>query len=211
MPNWCQNNLEIQGNAEDIAAIAALCGCHEGRFDFNAIVPMPAALQITCGSATDHGLEVLYGNWKHVLERLRPRLLDRLGSELPATREVLIEVLESNVEQFPDVSLKDGRQAKANLEAWGHKTWYSWRLEHWGTKWALDPEEIDVDVADTAICVSFDTAWAPPVPVMRALCRRFPRVQLTMQYREEGVGFCGMVCGAGGGAVDIPGDGADEL
>lgn len=206
MPNWCENNLEIEGAAEDIAAIATLCRCSERRFDFNGVVPMPIALAITCGSTTDNGFDALYGDWQRVADWLqRGGDLEAVGAEVPASREELIALLEAHPDAFSGVSLAEGRQAQANLETFGHKTWYEWCLDKWGTKWNSG-EDLEVDVSETSISVSFDTAWSPPLPVMAALCARFPRIRLTLTYSEPGMGFAGTAVGADGVLIEAADD-----
>lgn len=201
MPNWCENRLEIQGNAADIAAIVKLARCDEKLFDFEGIVPMPKTLQITCGSSTDHGFEVLYGDWKSVATWLSKHR--EVPAEEMKSREELIALIESEPDKFRlSVSLEAGRQAKANLDRFGHKTWYSWRVEHWGTKWNTD-EGLDVSVTETSIAVSFDTAWSPPIPVIASLCERFPGITLQLRYYEPGMCYGGTVCGEAGCVTDV--------
>lgn len=40
-------------------------------------------------------------------------------------------------------------------------------------------------------CVSFDTAWTPPQPVIEKLFELFPAVRFELEYFECGVAFCG--------------------
>lgn len=46
--------------------------------------------------------------------------------------------------------------------------WYNWRCQHWGTKWNAYDANVD-DIAYGCIELSFDTAWAPPTPIINAL------------------------------------------
>ena len=53
---------------------------------------------------------------------------------------------------------------------YGADNWYDWRMANWGTKWnayhsELDDSQIKVGILD----YRFDTAWAPPGGVCRAL------------------------------------------
>lgn len=67
---------------------------------------------------------------------------------------------------------------------------YAWCREHWGTKWgALDVVRRDYGDA----CVTFRTAWGPPIPVIAALHRQFPHVTISLEYFERGMAFCGGV------------------
>jgi hypothetical protein len=67
---------------------------------------------------------------------------------------------------------------------------YDWQRDHWGTKW--DAYSFDTDYEDvfkpgesTIITYKFDTAWAPPSPVLAALARRFPELRVYHSYGEE--------------------------
>ena len=198
MPNWCTNDLEIRGNEKDIAAIAALCRFNEGTFDFNAVVPMPQELKITCGSTTDNGLAVLYGEWQRALRyRVRPESALASSTTPPETRQELIALIEAHPEMFWNISLNEARQAKANEERYGAKTWYEWCIANWGTKWSAG-DGLDVHVAGTSIGLVFDTAWSPPVPVIVALCKRFPKIKVAMHYVDEGGCFEGELIGSNG-------------
>ena len=48
----------------------------------------------------------------------------------------------------------------------GSMTWYSWRVNNWGTKWEVDTEGLEfIDHEDGTAEISgyFDSAWAPPI------------------------------------------------
>ena len=64
MPNWCQNELQISASAETIYAIKALTGLDKQAFSFQAIHPMPEALDIPKSSAASWGADVLAGDWQ---------------------------------------------------------------------------------------------------------------------------------------------------
>jgi hypothetical protein len=52
--------------------------------------------------------------------------------------------------------------------------WYEWRIEHWGTKWEVFGCDLEDQRALGRCVFSFETAWAPPEPVIEHLSRRFP-------------------------------------
>ena len=58
--------------------------------------------------------------------------------------------------------------------------WYTWSIEHWGTKW----NAYDVDVTDK--CIQFDTAWSCPEPIVKALTKL--GVPFTWEYADEDIG-----------------------
>lgn len=47
-------------------------------------------------------------------------------------------------------------------------TWSDWQSENWGTKWNAYNQEY-VEVNHGSVTLRFDTAWAPPIPVIDAL------------------------------------------
>jgi hypothetical protein len=74
---------------------------------------------------------------------------------------------------------------------------YQWCCDNWGTKWdALDFREESVCFDEWSI--TFDTAWAPPKPVILALSKKFPEVRIELRYFERGGAFNGLYRCEGG-------------
>lgn len=71
-----------------------------------------------------------------------------------------------------------------NLARYGFEDWYSWRCHYWGTKWGCYDGEVTDGLA------RFNTAWAPPIPVIQELSR-LTGLTLLLQYIEEGEGYVG--------------------
>jgi hypothetical protein len=207
MPNWCQNMLEINGPKSAVAKIASACGLYDGKFDLNGIVPMPRELQITKGSAVSWGLDILYGDWKKILntEWIRDIFLEITGGYLPDSREDLIYLIENDRSGRLDfVDLREARQAKANVEKFGFMDWYDWSIAHWGTKWNIGKDVHIDNLSECNITLTFDTAWSPPIPVVEALCAQYPEISATLRYIETGCWFAGTVEGADGVISDYP-------
>jgi hypothetical protein len=64
----------------------------------------------------------------------------------------------------------------------------------WGTKWDLDEQE-QKDVANQLLIngfANFDTAWAPPSPVIAALAEKFPECEFHLAHFEGGCWFWGI-------------------
>jgi hypothetical protein len=72
---------------------------------------------------------------------------------------------------------------------------YEWCCENWGTKWnaydvvGMRRESGSSESAEAHIF--FQTAWTPPLPVVRRLAEMFPMVELLLNYFERGAGYCG--------------------
>jgi hypothetical protein len=63
---------------------------------------------------------------------------------------------------------------------------YEWCNANWGTKWNAYDIAFDYDT------VSFQTAWSTPEPIWQELSKRFPDMQLEVEYADEDRGAnCG--------------------
>jgi hypothetical protein len=72
--------------------------------------------------------------------------------------------------------------------------WYTWNVQHWGTKWeAWDYELKERD--ENFLVVDFTTAWAPPIAFFEALLQRYPRCWLKCIFNEES-GMAGVWVGS---------------
>jgi hypothetical protein len=66
--------------------------------------------------------------------------------------------------------------------------WYTWSIEHWGTKWNAQPSSGDTIVVEripNGAEIWFDTAWNPPVPVILELSKKFPELEFQLYFTEE--------------------------
>jgi len=68
---------------------------------------------------------------------------------------------------------------------------YDWRVANWGTKWNVRDARVDRD--GVAATYSFETAWAPCVPVVERLAALFPDLEFSLAYDEPGMDFGGYV------------------
>jgi hypothetical protein len=72
-------------------------------------------------------------------------------------------------------------------EATGYYNWYDWSCENWGVKWNSQCGGVNPDSPDDILEFSFQTAWAPPLPVIRKLLQMWPDLTL-IEYKgyDEG-------------------------
>ena len=69
--------------------------------------------------------------------------------------------------------------------------WYDWRLRHWDTKWdCYDLGMSDHDLPH-GFEVQFNTAWAPPEEICRAMRKQFPDTDIQWFYDEPGEEIAG--------------------
>jgi hypothetical protein len=65
---------------------------------------------------------------------------------------------------------------------------YEWCCDNWGTKWnAYEVARRDY----LRTCITFQTAWSPPTPVIVELHKRFPQCRLSLEWFEMGMAKCG--------------------
>lgn len=81
------------------------------------------------------------------------------------------------------VKAKYGKGARNGYNSGG----YEWRIGNWGTKWN------SYDHVVTGNTIRFDTAWAPPMPVIKQLHTQIPTVNYTLTYKEPGMLFGGTI------------------
>ena len=79
------------------------------------------------------------------------------------------------------------KQREANVEKYGHSSWYSWCIHNWGTKWDFSYDIIEA--GDDYVTIAFDSAWSPPLAGMYQLEQLGFEVELS--FHEEGMQFCG--------------------
>ena len=80
-------------------------------------------------------------------------------------------------------------ESQALIDKYGANNWYDWRLNNWGTKWNIT--EADVEAGDEDIYATFDTAWSPPEGIHNYLQEKFPDVQISWFFREDGMQAAG--------------------
>lgn len=77
-----------------------------------------------------------------------------------------------------------GKGAKDGFNSGG----YEWRIKNWGTKWgAYNVKRRDYG----GVCVTFQSAWSAPAPVIEALHKLFPKCSLHLEWFERGMEKCG--------------------
>lgn len=190
MPNWCYQKLAVTGPAASITEFKTRY-MPGGKLSLNAIVPMPEQLDLIDGSCGDWGYKALYGNWEELLTY--PKFT---GAPLAAklSREGLIDWLRNSPEdrETKDDMLRTGETYRANEIAYGHRTWYRWRVDHWGTKWEIGENDQSLHADEPcAVEVEFQTAWSPITPALMQAFMNVPQLVFDLDYLDEGGGFAG--------------------
>ena len=90
-----------------------------------------------------------------------------------------------------------GRNAIAAFEQTGLHDWYDWSITNWNTKWNSDFTTVE-GIEAKKVTIRFCSAWSPPLPVIRALSKKFPAMLFSLAYEQSQAGFQGkLICSAG--------------
>lgn len=196
MPNWVKNVLSVENcNEKRFDQICRFVKSEKSLFDFNKIIPMPEDLHLEEGSANNF-FKDLYRKYPGdaIIEGLLGLECGIHEDELKAARRYIdgrnAPCGTSDLDILKE-SMRRGKQYIENQKRYGAETWYFWCSAHWGTKWNnLD----DVIIPDGEMQWEFNTAWTPPLPVIRVLSQMFPEVRFVLQYADEDLGQnCGLV------------------
>lgn len=170
MPNWVMNVIKFDCSEERLNDIRKAIGNYEedgSAIDFNKLIPMPESLNVSEGGRSDRA-EKCY----------KAYLMD--------SEQVVKEKYKLSDEEFEELK-KDGEIYASNREKYGHRSWYGWAIENWGTKWNATEA---LWAGDNTL--SFQTAWSCPEPIFNKLAKMFPDVGFTVRYADEGMSYnCG--------------------
>lgn len=173
MPNHITNKVLVE-RQEKFAEIEALMKSAESRFDFNCILPMPEELRGTSSPASI------------VSEEDYKRLMDERAEKEARGESV----------GFMGRPITE-KMSREFIKKYGVDNWYDWAILHWGTKWNAYEVEVDED------SIRFQTAWSTPLPVMSAISRKFPDVDIRVEYADEDIGSnCGWYILRNGKIID---------
>ena len=204
MPNWCANQVDVEGDETEVARLIAFVKGDEDAFDFSNIVPIPDSpyyavnegqndflcgckkvwveTKAQVGKYDEEGYEKAEGHWE-------------VGG-LPIIKEVL-----GNGTIQDSVSAMFGGSDVCPIHKVGQISshpdwWYNWNVKNWGTKWNCGEvwhDRDDDSPVEGKTSYNFETAWSPAVPVIHALSGLFPTLSIAHRYCEGGMGFAGEV------------------
>ena len=183
MPNWCDNSLEIFHHDDfDVGRVAGLFSKalqSDGSFDFNEFIPVPVDLlrkekggdMFDC---IDLDLDNLFESQGVPDEWKETYLLEHHA--YPHQNHIPKDMIGAHF--LSDQYLK---------EKYNCSTAYEWRCEYWGTKWV--GTETVVNINKNNLYINFQTAWAPPLPVIEAIVGKCPNNDYRFSAYEPGVGL----------------------
>ena len=154
-----------------------------GSFDFNSVIPMPPELEMEESSAVTTGHDALFGDWTGPAKYWTwKEAAAKLGHPFPLeSREQLLACIRSL--DCAEMYLAPARQYQENIEKHGFGSWYGWCKKHWGSKW--NAEDSSVEAGPDQLAVRFTAASAFPKPLVAALSKKWPALEIRVQYADE--------------------------
>jgi hypothetical protein len=97
------------------------------------------------------------------------------------------------------------KQQESNIAKYGHKDWYDWSYDNWGTKWG----DCDTDIGHPMqlangsweVVMRYQTAWGPADAGFLKVSTLFPELLFTFDYDEEAGFFAGTEAYLNGASV----------
>jgi hypothetical protein len=76
------------------------------------------------------------------------------------------------------------RPLHTEMDWYNDTGWYQWNINNWGCKW--DAGRVDIlENVSRRITYYFETAWAPPEFVFKAMAEQYPELDFLLWYEEE--------------------------
>lgn len=234
MPNWCVNQVDIEGDEADVARLIEFVkgdgDNDEKAFSFRKIVPPPDTKfysanenqnDFQCGCHPEFVItkEMVQGAEGHEWEEeygFQPRegYWAVNGVEVkkaPIAQDTIQGVAHSLVSSERSVCPEHNLPSNSDHPDW----WYNWNCANWGTKWRAGEvwhDRVDNDnKVDGHTSYNFDTAWSPAEPVIAALAEKFPTLTISHRYCEGGMGYAGEIVYKDGVAIAHDEYGAEDL
>ena len=168
--HWVHNEETCKGEAielpdhckHDDPIYKDTCDKRYHEFSFNNIIPMPEELRGTSSPTNVVDTQEEVDKWKEE----HPKW-DAMGMGRPITKKEHATLLTKH--KFDN--------------------WYDWANANWDTKW--DASEVYFQDDGWMLRYEFDTAWNPPENICHVLRERFPDLQITWFFREDGMEMAG--------------------
>lgn len=167
MPNWCENKLTVEGSQAELEKFKKVA---KGK--------------------TRHGEEQVLCEESFIPYPEEYRKLDEEAEKVRVeytgkAKEAGVEKMseeerEAWYKENPHPTVKDGFNSGG----------YDWCNENWGTKWGFCSPKSEYE-DEESIEYTFDTAWSPPIPLIRRMGEMFPKLKFTLRYEEPGMNFEG--------------------
>ena len=171
MPNWTSNTLKAP--AEVLKKYIRKDKDGMDVFDFNLVIPRPEIYndpELTEGFDTEWCI-YWYKSKKGTDDSVNP--LDYESN----VAKMLKYCLERSDEYY-----RRGKKYTEAFDEYGHRTWFGWDNEFWGTKWnSCEPDCSHVDEG----WVTFNTAWCMPEPIIKKIMLDNHDCEISITWRDE--------------------------
>lgn len=188
MPNHVKNFLTIKADGERLAEILDSIKDDEkgvGTIDFRKLIPLPQIQEVPESPFTQQGYAMYkqYVNEKTVQQLIADN--DTIPDKLRENARLELRRIEARYSMLDNDEQNmflAGKICYENKQKTGSTTQYRWNIANWGTKWnayqAKGKENVMV----------FLTANSPPTPIMEALSKKYPEIELEHQWASDDFG-----------------------
>lgn len=209
MPNWCENSMTVEGPSRALRLFLGKAAKDGQPLSLEALFPCPPELHAVGAGSSEITYDLKYGTeWE------KYKSYGWIPEEAKQSQEAMWAWYRDSGKQ-PDADAIADRY-RDNVEKHGHRHWYSWCIDNWGTKWdlgnvsivrtALVPEMVQLANQEEdppgSVVIDFETAWSPPIEGFRQVSSMFPDLTFELDYAEPGMGFAGTATIRKGEVVD---------
>jgi hypothetical protein len=170
MPNWTDCSLLVTGNQTDIKKFKETARCRDRHNKIQvlceeAFIPYPQKFK-------DMDLAELNAKEDWVSRKTAAGVGDY--DALTNVEKLVHQDWKVWHKKNPYPRVKDGYNSGG----------YDWCCKHWGTKWGIcDP--VLATAAEDHLEYNFQTAWAPPEPLIEKMSADFPRLEFELHFDCE--------------------------
>jgi len=171
MPNWCNNELTITGPKRE-RDLFVKHAHGTTRFEKEKVLCEDQFIPYPKEYADK---DVLYKKLEDAYWRAYKA--DGMEKEQNATNAEIIvygKKWKAWHDANPRPDVKDGYNSGG----------YDWCCKNWGTKWGFVDPELHRNKGEDFY--TFNTAWSPPVPLIRMMSSMFPTLEFHVDWEEEG-------------------------
>lgn len=176
MPNWCENKLFVEGAEEELEKFKKKA---EGK--------------------TRHGEEQVLNEESFIPYPQEFKKLDeeRARLEVEYNQKMKDDGFEEMSEKEKVEWNKKNPHPMSLVTDGFNSGGYEWCVTNWGTKWGFCHPKLEYEDTE-CLEYTFDTAWSPPIPLVKKMGEMFPKLKFTLKYEEPGMNFEGRLIMDGG-------------
>lgn len=224
MPNYCNNRLQVSGDAKELKKFLKIgLKTEPMRYKENetevvwrmsAYYPTPKPLTRTISPARDakwvneyevNHAQKMIDTQSERIAKIKADLQTAPKNEIDSLLYILEEAQKPIT--IPDlVACANGteKDRKALIKKYGTDNWYDWNVKNWGTKWDCTSDNYSIDTNE--FVAYFESAWSPPIAWLEYVVAKFPKLNFKLTYSETGVWFAGVAYSENGEVCEETGE-----